>query len=145
MQCPCIPFQYAGDGCYARAHYMRKLKAWKEYPIPEDAVVFTTNVRILQPGELGWFDTEETGIPIWFRGTTAYYLPRDIKYYQLLKGKPSEEYNIVKITLDVERVNSKTGGISVVKVELPSRVEKEIEEKRLKSSSEPLSSQIRSS
>lgn len=103
----------------------------------------------LQPGELGWFDTEGTGIPIWFRGTVAYYLPRDIKhyeeYYQLLKGKPSEEYNIVKITLDVERVNSKTGGISVVKVELPSRVEKEIEEKRLKSSSEPLSSQIRSS
>ena len=27
LQCPCIPFQYAGDGCYARARYMRKLKA----------------------------------------------------------------------------------------------------------------------
>ena len=26
-QCPCIPFQYAADGCYARAHYMRKLMA----------------------------------------------------------------------------------------------------------------------
>ncbi len=23
-QCPCIPFQYAGDGCFARAHAMRK-------------------------------------------------------------------------------------------------------------------------
>ena len=98
LQCPCIPFQYAGDGCYARARYMRKLKAWKEYPIPENAVVFTTNVRILQPGELGWFDTEGTGIPIYFGETFAYYLPRDIKdyeeYYQLLKGNPSEEYII---------------------------------------------------
>ena len=27
LQCPCIPFQYAADGCYARAHYMRKLMA----------------------------------------------------------------------------------------------------------------------
>ena len=25
-QCPCIPFQYATDGYYARAHYMGKLK-----------------------------------------------------------------------------------------------------------------------
>lgn len=24
---PCIPFQFAADGCYARAHYMRKLMA----------------------------------------------------------------------------------------------------------------------
>lgn len=24
QQCPCIPFQYAADGCYARAHWMRK-------------------------------------------------------------------------------------------------------------------------
>ncbi len=23
-QCPCIPFQYAADGCYARAHEMRR-------------------------------------------------------------------------------------------------------------------------
>ena len=45
----------------------------------------------------------------------------------------------------MERGNSKTGGIPVVKVELPSRVEKEIEEKRLKSSSEPSSPQMRSS
>ncbi|MDO4713497.1 MAG: protein-glutamine glutaminase family protein [bacterium] len=26
-QYPCLPFQYAADGCYARAHYMRKLMA----------------------------------------------------------------------------------------------------------------------
>ena len=26
-QCPCIRFQYATDGCYARTHYMGKLKA----------------------------------------------------------------------------------------------------------------------
>ncbi len=45
----------------------------------------------------------------------------------------------------MERGNSKTGGIPVVKVELPSRVEKEIEEKRWKSSSEASSSQICSS
>lgn len=120
-----------------------------EYPIPENAVVFTTEVRILKEGEFGWFDTKETGIPVWFGGAVAYYLPFDIKYferyYNLLKGEPNQEYNILRITLDVDRVNPETGAIPIIKIELPSSVEKRVEEKRLRSSRESSQIEMRSS
>ena len=129
-QCPCIPFQYATDGCYARAHYMRKLKAWKEYPIPENAVVSLDDIRFVRKGSEpweGWFDTKGKGDPVSFGGANLYYLPKDIKNYEyyrtLLQGDGISKYNILKYTLG--EYDYEIGAYPIIRVELPKPADRE--------------------
>ena len=112
-----------------------------EYPIPENAVTFITDIRIVKEGApiwAGWFDTMDTGDPVYFGAPSPYYLPKDIKHYQeyrkLLEGDENSEYNILKFTIGNGMRNPKTGAIPIIRVELPTKEELQKEIKSLRNS-----------
>lgn len=94
-----------------------------EYPIPENAIVLVEPISFVQQGELGWYDTEGKGDPVWFGGAAFYYLPKDIKNYEtfsrLIQGDKEVPYTILKITLG-EQKEAKMLGTPIINVELPS-------------------------
>lgn len=101
-----------------------------EYPIPENAVVSLDDIRFVRKGSEpweGWFDTKGKGDPVSFGGANLYYLPKDIKNYEyyrtLLQGDGISKYNILKYTLG--EYDYEIGGFPIIKVELPSKEERE--------------------
>lgn len=101
-----------------------------EYPIPENAVVSLDDIHFVRKGSEpweGWFDTKGKGDPVSFGGANLYYLPKDIKNYEyyrtLLQGDGISKYNILKYTLG--EYDYEIGGFPIIKVELPSKEERE--------------------
>lgn len=110
-----------------------------EYPIPENAAVFTKDIRLVYEGDGGWFDTKGHGDPVSFGGASFYYLPKDIKnyeyYHKLLQGDKKSKYNILKFTLGVGMGSRHSlRAIPIIKIELPNTEEKERQLKWLKNS-----------
>ena len=98
-----------------------------EYPITEGTTFFVGNIHIASKSDLGWFDTEGSGIPVTFVGTALYYLPKDIKdydkYYELLKGDSDSGYNILKYFIDYELKDPYFGAYPIIRVEIPNEEE----------------------
>ncbi|PZM86932.1 MAG: hypothetical protein DLD55_04085 [candidate division SR1 bacterium] len=99
-----------------------------EYPIPENARVEVNSVRFAKDVTENFIDQLGTaGDMVRIEVANAlYYLPRDIKhhaaYAKLLKGDGSR-FNIVKYT--VGHYNKEYGAFPLIKVEVPSKEEKD--------------------